>query len=258
MNNLTIILGIVYLFTSCEQNEIKKDLGSRLKQEIVKESKDNKKITFNKVKGRAIVLGSKIRLLDDNFKEIRDITFLNEHFVEVKEVSEQFYNSDQTDNYCQKFKYVKIKKDELEGYVDGRNLYEPIKHIQNRFVKINDNVISFIKTRNFGVEELNKDGVSVCEVNTPVIFSDKNANYEGLLKMVEKNNFTNWYPYFKLENKDGARDEIQQVNKESDKKYILKIKSIYQHGESNLLISIYRDENKKFVAEVLKNEQTKK
>ena len=70
MNKLTLILCIALLISGGQQK-----------------SKTDPKITFYKVNGRAVLLGENIKLLDENYEEVKDISYLNEHFVEVAEVS---------------------------------------------------------------------------------------------------------------------------------------------------------------------------
>lgn len=172
------------------------------------------------------------------------------------EVSNKYHKLKPADDDCQEFKYVKIKTKDFEGYVDGRKLYEPIKHKQNKIVKIDNNEVSFIATTYFGIGVSDDDGLTGCSINTPVVFTDKSAKYEGLIKMVKNKNYENDYPYFELKDDDGANDEILNIDKQDDK-YLLKIKRTYQEGRANLLVAVYKDKNGIFVAEILNNERKK-
>ena len=254
MNRLKLIFCIV-IFTSCGQQEPKttSEVLDKFDREIIETT--NPKVIFHKVDAKAILLGKSIKLLDNQFKEIKDISYLNEQFIKITEISDEYYKSKPTDDYCQELKYVKIKTNEFEGYVDGRKIYELINHTQNRTTEIDHNEISFTATKYFGVGVSNDDGLTFCSVNTPVVFSDKNTEYEGLIKMVKNKNYDSDYPFFELKDDDGANDEILDINKQDDK-YLLKIKRTYQEGATNLLISIYKGESGKFVAEILENEQT--
>ena len=238
MNKLTLILCIALLISGGQQK-----------------SKTDPKITFYKVNGRAVLLGENIKLLDENYEEVKDISYLNEHFVEVAEVSDKYYKLRPTDDDCQQFKYVKIKTNELDGYVDGRKLYEPIESSQNKIVKIDNNNVSFIATTYFGIGVADDGGLTGCSINTPVVFFDENAKYEGLIKMVKNENYEIDYPYFELKDDDGAYDEILNIDKQTDR-YLLRIKRGYQEGGANLLVSVYKDKNGTFVAEILENERT--
>jgi hypothetical protein len=64
-------------------------------------------------------------------------------------------------------------------------IYGPIKHTQNKIVKIDNNEVSFIATTSFGIGVSDNYGLTGCSINTPVVFSDKSINYEGLVKMVK-------------------------------------------------------------------------
>lgn len=255
MDKLILIFNIA-LFTLCCSHKVKTNSENT-------EHTNNKiditttKITFYKVNSQAILLGENIKLLDENIEEIKDISYLNGHFVEIKEVSEKYYKAKPTDDYCKEFKYVKIKTKDFEGYVDGRKLYEPIKHPQNKIVKIDNNEVSFIATSYFGIGISDNDGLTGCSINTPTVFSDKNAKYEGLLKMIKNKDYQSDYPYFELKDDDGANDEILNIDKQ-DKKYLLKIKRFYQEGEENLLVAIYKDKSGTFVAEILEKKRVEK
>lgn len=246
---------IILLFLSCGQKENK---GSLEKTDTIQSITNDTilpKVTFYKVKAKAVLLGDNIQLLDENLKVVKDISFLNEQLVEVIEVSDKYYKENPSDGYCKEFKYVKIKAKDIEGYVDGRKLYELGKHNQNKIVKIGNNEISFILTTYFGIGVADEDGLTGCSINTPVIFSDKTAKYEGLVKMVKNKNYEGNYPYFELKEDDGANDKIESVDKQDDK-YLLKIKRTYQEGGANILVSIYKDKNDVFVAEIIENERT--
>ena len=254
MKQLTTILSLIILI-SCGKQENNTNQETTEKVESVKTDTNEIKITFYKVNGKGILLGDNLKLLDGNFKEIKDISYLNEQFVDITEVSDKYHKIKQTDDYCQEFKYVKIKTKDFEGYVDGRKIYEPIKHTQNKIVKIDNNEVSFIATRYFGIGVSDDDGLTGCSINTPVVFSDKSLNYEGLVKMVKNKNYEDNYPYFELKDDDGANDEILSIDKQGDK-YLLKIKRIYQEGGANLLVEVFKEQSGTFVAEILKNERT--
>jgi hypothetical protein len=254
MRRLTTILSLVILI-SCGQQGNKTSKETTEKIESVKTDTTEIKITFYKVNGKGILLGDHIKLLDESFKEIKDISYLNEHFVDVTEVSDKYHKIKSTDDYCQEFKYVKIKTKDFEGFIDGRKIYEPIKHTQNKIVKIDNNEVSFIATSYFGIGVSDDDGLTGCSINTPVVFSDKSVNYEGLVKMVNNKNYDDNYPYFELKDDDGANDEILSIDRQGDK-YLLKIKRTYQEGGANLLVEIYKDKKGIIVAEIKENERT--
>jgi hypothetical protein len=249
MKNIAIVLSLILLI-SCGQQENKTNNQTLEKVESVKTDTNEIKITFYEVNGKGVLLGDNIKLLDENFNEIRDISNLNEHFVDITEVSEKYHKNKPTDDYCQEFKYVKIRMIDFEGYVDGRKIYVPIKNTQNKIVKIDNKEVSFIATSHFGVGVSDDDGLTGCSIKTPVVFSDKSTNYEGLIKMVRNKYYEDNYPYFELKEDDVAGDEILSIDKQADK-YILSIRRVYQEGGVNMKVAIYKNENNKYVAEII-------
>jgi hypothetical protein len=254
MKTIATILGFTILISSAQQ-EKKTSNQAPQKVENAKTDTSANNVIFYKVNGKGILLGSNIKLLDEKFKEIKDISYLNEQFADVTEVSDKYHKIRPTDDYCQEFKYVKIKTKDFEGYVDGRKIYELIKHTQNKTVKIDNNEVSFVTTSYFGIGVSDDDGLTGCSIKTPVVFSDKSVNYEGLVKMVKNKNYEDNYPYFELQDDDGANDEILSIDKQDDK-YLLKIKRTYQEGEAKLLVAVYKDKKGIFVAEIIENDRT--
>ena len=248
---MLFILSLIAL-TACAQKETKSNTVNTYNVKSVTNDTTVKKVTSYKVNRKAILIGENIKLLDENFKVIKDISYLNEQFVEVIAVGTKYHKAKPTDDDCQQFKYIKIKTKELQGYVDGRKLFEPIKNAENKILKIDKNEVSFIATTYFGIGVSDDKGLTFCSMNTPVVFADKNAKYEGIVKMVKNKNYQSNYPYFELITTDVANDEILSIALKEDK-YLLKIKRIYQEGEANLLISIYKEKNGTFVAEILEN-----
>ena len=254
MKTIATILGFTILISSAQQ-EKKTSNQAPQKVENTKTDTSANNVIFYKVNGKGILLGSNIKLLDEKFKEIKDISYLNEQFADVTEVSDKYHKIRPTDDYCQEFKYVKIKTKDFEGYVDGRKIYELIKHTQNKTVKIDNNEVSFVTTSYFGIGVSDDDGLTGCSINTPVVFSDRSVNYEGLVKMVKNKNYEDNYPYFELQDDDGANDEILSIDRQDDK-YLLKIKRTYQEGEAKLLVAVYKDKKGIFVAEIIENDRT--
>ena len=118
MKTIATILGFTILISSAQQ-EKKTSNQAPQKVENAKTDTSANNVIFYKVNGKGILLGSNIKLLDEKFKEIKDISYLNEQFADVTEVSDKYHKIRPTDDYCQEFKYVKIKTKDFEGYVDG-------------------------------------------------------------------------------------------------------------------------------------------
>ena len=254
MNKLIIFISWI-LLVSCGQEKTTQKTENETTINAAINGTIQNEITYYKINGKSILLGKDIKLLDTSYKVIKDISYLNEQFVEVTEVSNNYHKQNPADDFCEEFKYVKIKTKDFEGIVDGRKVYEPIKHIQNKKIEIDNNNIEFIATRHFGIGVSDDDGLTGCSIFTPVLFSDKNANFEGFVRMIKNNFYDSEYPYFELKDDDGTNDQIEKIDKQDDN-YLIKIKRTYQEGGARLLVQIRKDNNGNFVAEILEYERT--
>lgn len=254
MKRLIYLLAIIQ-FISCKQNNNK----SELKQQKIVENialdtafKPIKNIEFKKVNAKGILLGGNIKLLDEHLNEIKDISSLNGQIIQITGVSASTYKANPKDEYCQEFKYVKVKTKDMKGVVDGRKVYGFTKDEQSKAVNIEGNEISFTPTQYYGIGVSDDNGLTGCQIRSPVIFSDKNANYKGLVNMVKNEYVYDDYPYFELKADDGNYDEIIGM-KQQDGKYILKVKRDYQEGIATMMTAIYKNSNGVFVAEIIKS-----
>ena len=206
--------------------------------------------TFFPFNGKGILIGEKITLLDSSLNAIKDISDLNESFVDITAISDSLYKKNEKDDYCEKFKYVKIKSKDFEGIIDGRLIFEPVKSLQNK--KHND--IELITTSYFGIGFSDKDGLTFCSENTPVILVDKKSGNEVLIHMIKNKYYQSKFDYFQLETSDGAYDEIIEI-KEAAGKYRLQIKTEYQEGGALFTVEIRKDTKGVYVAEILNKEE---
>ncbi len=252
MKKLVYLLPII-LFISCQQNDNKTAIKKTeiAKNPISKPSNINsKEIPFKKTTNEGVLIGKDIKLLDQHLNEIKNISFLNGQIIQVIGVSDSTYKANPKDEYCQEFKYVKVKTKDLEGVVDGRQVYGFTKDEQNKTFNIEENEVSFTPTKYYGIGVADDMGLTGCQTQSPVIFSDKNAHYKGLIKMIKNEYVYDDYPYFELKADDGNYDEIISVKKQDDK-YILEVKRDYQEGITTMIMVIYKNSNGVFVAEII-------
>lgn len=252
ISNLSICIFLIVFSISGQQKSIA-NTGKITKSEI--KGKNKTTIVFIKTSAKAVLLGTEIKLLDNNFKIVRDISNLNEQIVEVIAVTRSTYKQYPKDEYCKELKYVKIKTKEFEGIVDGRKVYELVKCSQNKNYQTKDTKVDFTVTRHYGIGAATEDGITGCLIYTPIIFSDSKSNYQGLVKMVKNKLCDSDYPYFELKDDDGACDEITNFDCK-DNKYFLTIKRGYQEGGAILLIQISKDKTGQYIAEIIDYKQT--
>jgi hypothetical protein len=243
------IFLILFLF-SCKEK--KKNTEIRPTEISVSDSlvTTQQALSFTKANGKAILLGKNMKLLDENFEEIKDISYLNEVVVDFTEYSNEFVPDKKSNDYCQDFQYVKIKNEDWEGYVDGRNVYELIEHEQNTSFEIDNHKIQLIATRHFGIGVSDENGLTFCSINTPMVLVDEKEGYYGIVLMKQNDLYENPYPYFELWDNDMGHDEVVDLEKINNL-YLLKLKRFYQEGENVLTFSIFKDELGLYYAELI-------
>ncbi len=242
-----ILIFTSFILSACGQQTLDN------KQNKILETLTKDTVSYYEVGGKAILLGKSINLIDSAFYISKNINDYNEQIVEIGAISNNYYKLNKFDDYCDEFKYVQIKCEDFKGIVDGRNVFFPIKSLQNKTLEYNGNKIEFIATENGGIGADDENGLTGCTINTPVYFIDKNAKYEGVIKMVTNNYYNDDFPYLELKFDDTANDEIEKIEVK-DGKYYLKINRSYQEGRAEILIEI-KNKNSEFTAEIIKLEK---
>lgn len=205
---------------------------------------------FSIYQTKAILIGKKIELFDENNNVIKDISYLKEKIVSVLEISNKI-NIHKNEKECNEYKWVKIKIGDETGFVDGTKLYELIKHEQNQKKAIETDEIEITLTKNMGQREFDETGdPTYCYSDKPIIFKDKASKYEGLVETIENKYSEYNNHYFSLFEDDGAGDKVKDIKKIDDK-YVLSILRINQEGGANMKVLIYKDDKNKFVAEII-------
>lgn len=253
------LIALTIIFFSCKNNIETEENTSQIEDTIKRESlftnrktkiKTIKNEPFSSYQTKAVLIGEKIELFDENNKVIKDISSLNETIVSVISISNKIYFH-KNEGDCNEYKWVKIKIDNEVGFVDGTKLYEPIKHIQNQKTKIGTDEIEITLTKNMGQREFDETGDPLyCYSDKPIVLKDRKSNYEGLVETI-KNKYSEYNNhYFALFDDDSASDELKNIEK-IDNKYILSILRVNQEGGANMKVAIYKDSENKFVAEIL-------
>ena len=210
-------------------------------------------IAYRKLSGKAVLIGEEIHLLDKNYQKLKDISHLSGHFAKITAVSKDYHKQNPKDDFCESFKYVKIKIDGLEGIVDGRKVYRLLKNKQGISREIEGSKITLTATKNFGVDVMEEEGLTGCSAQSPAVFSDERAKYVGLVYMKRNEFYNSDYPYFELKDDNEAADGVMNIEKQGNY-YPVLINRISREGIFNLLIRIGRTPDGKYMAEIVKKE----
>jgi len=257
---IPIILLSFYACTNPQKKESKQTINQQpekvdtlIRTEIVKN--DIEELRFTKTNGKAILIGEKIELLDNNLKVIADISNLNGKVVSLKSVTDSLFNQGEDfESFCKSFWYVEIQSDSMQGIVSGRQVFKIQDLSPVEDFTINGNSIEFLRTDFFGMGVVYQGDLMGCPVDQPIVLKDSANDYYGLVDLVQ-NEFSkkaSWgtaYAFFELRDDDGGHDEIDTLIIEGNK-IRLRIHRGFQEGEndSDVLLSF---ENNKYTAEYL-------
>ena len=212
-------------------------------------------IVYRKLNGKAVLIGEEIYLLDKNYRKLKDISHLSGHFVKITAVSKDYYKQKPDDDFCESFKYVKIKIEGLEGIVDGRKVYRPLKNEQGVSREIEGSKVALTATKNFGIDAMNEEGSTGCFAQSPAVFSDERAKYVGLVYMKRNEFYSSDYPYLELKRREEERDEIENMERQGDY-YLVSILTTFHDGIAKSLVRIGREPGGAYTAEILNEEVT--
>lgn len=198
-------------------------------------------------KNHAVLIGNKIDLLNDDLDFIEDISNLSGQIVEILEISDSLFNN--SDKFCDAFWYVKIKKENKMGIVNGRQVFQIQNTNQNNFFSIDGNKIEILTTEFHGMGVVYQGDLAGCPVDQPILIKDELNNYFGLVEVVP-NAFSkkatwndNIFSYFQLQSNDGAYDQIDSIAPTS-LGIKLQIHRSFQEGENDYDVILTFDKNK--------------
>lgn len=217
---------------------------------------ENKEITFKEISGTAVLIGDQIVKLDEHLNMVsRD---KEGAIVTLKGLSENLFQN--TDDYCDAFKYVKIASSAGDRIVDGRNVYQIVNSDQNASFTYRNNEYELKATSFFGIGVSDDEGLTFCEkYHTPVVLIDKSANNPRLVQLINtaiSNEPTGKkeFKYFELIENDMAYDSIEKVDV-VENGVILTVKRELQEGWNRFQVKLLLDE-KEYRAEYLNQGNT--
>lgn len=248
-----LFLGI-HACSNSQNTDQKSDITRTDNQELV----ESKKIQFNNLTEKAVLIGEEITLLDSKLSSIKDITHWNGEIVDVIGVSDSLFNA--SEYICNAYWYVKIIVGDKEGVVNGRKVFRIIESEPTKSFTIKGNLIEIYKSHYYGMGITHEEDLVGCDIDKPVVLKDTANSYFGLVDLIqnEYSKQASWetaYPFFELIEDDGGYDRIDSVIFEGTK-IRLKIQREFQEGmnESEVILS-YSDN--KYTAKYLNFGETK-
>jgi hypothetical protein len=231
--------SLVYIFTilitACGQKSNKPNgqtdsLGNK-QIATPPQSPFKKVINFNDFKGKAVLIGDKIEVLND---ELEAESSINERsIVEIIGISDSLFQN--TVDKCRAFKYVKIRFGSQNGIIDGRNVHQITASEQDTSFYFKNKKFSICGTTYFGIGVSDDEGLTFCSnYHEPVVLIEGDSNQPKLIELVQndiskKVTSNKVFKYFELMANDGAYDKIKKITP-TNQGVILTIKREFQEG----------------------------
>ncbi len=194
-------------------------------------------ITFQKVNGKAIVIGEKVNILNKTLQT--KTTLKGNSIVEIVGVSDSLFQK--TEDYCDAFRYVKIKDE--NGLIDGRKVYKLTGSEQDTSFNFKDNTFHLTATTFFGIGVSDEDGITFCsKYFEPIAITNSKLNQTRFIKLIEnelslKVAWSDNCEYLELMANDGAYDKVIKIE-ESKKGVILTIEREFQEGYNEYQVEL--------------------
>lgn len=239
-----LVIFIAFLISSCAKSIKEENDTSTLKNlntdtisvvEVDKEEPTSTQtpITFKERSEKAILLGDKIKLLDNKLNIIEDISNLSGKIIDLLGISDSLFNTEE--DMCNGYWYAKIQVNDKIGIVNGRQVYQ----LQSSF---KENNIEIFRTEFLGIGTAYDGELYGCSVFQPIVIKDRVNNYFGLVDLIE-NEFSKEaihnqiFSFFQLRQDDGVSDQIQSLLEEEEG-VTLDIHRYFMEGENDYKVSL--------------------
>lgn len=235
------------LHIACNSNTNKKN------QSKIEGSKEPL-LKYKTLKGRGVLIGDDILLLDSHLQMTRNISDMNTVIVDLEAITEETHFPDSNDHNCGDHPYILIRSNKTKGWIDGRQVYQICESLQDTSLAFGNIRFSILTTRYFGVPEFTEEGLTECSGYNPIVFHDSRSGYKGLVR-IKGGKFADsviWYQetYFQLNNNDGFFDRIESARMEGEA-LILKINVQPQEGWVKAEVAITRGKDGIYYAELI-------
>ncbi len=144
--------------------------------------------TFSQ-QNKGIVIGDSVILYED--VNSRKVIAINSNLDELDILDDTTFKINKSENDCLKFSWVNVKsKTGQIGWISSKDFYKIIspskKESKVRYLKIKGIDYILLICRNYGLKDMNTDGLTDCEDLYPVVLQNsKNKSYA----LIQNNNF---------------------------------------------------------------------
>lgn len=217
----------------------------------VQDSIENRNVTYHAIKGRAILVGKNISLLDSSLESSRSLK--EGEVVQLKGLSDSLFKN--TDDNCDAFHYVKVSTRVGSGIIDGRNVYKISGSYIDTSFHFKNKTFTLKSTAFYGINYADEDGLTFCsKYHEPIVIIDSATNTPKLIELMQnrfskKANRPFDFDYLEIRVDDGAYEKIKSIQP-TDKGVDLTLKCEYQEGWNTIKIELLLD-GPKYTSEFL-------
>ena len=220
---------IILTFISCKQ-DVKKlkstenNIEKSEKLSKTEQKSETEKVEFIQHKTFGIIIDQNNRLYDAKLKEIGSIYSRGMEKVEIIEISKKMYNQENISDYCKKANFVKIRYNNKECIIFGKEIFEINNEQKFTFQNQKGNNFSVFPVTNFEMGASDENGLTDCDdYSVLIIHNEKEQKFNSI-------NY-NSNEKVKLLHDDGSDEKIYKFSIEKDT-LIIGIKALHQEGGS--------------------------
>ncbi len=211
-----ILSVLIMLILACSQEHTNNNNQNNPIDSIDSPTNNTEKsiqIIKTKYSNKGVLIGDNIVLYDDQLQPIKNISYQNEKIVDIIGKTDKRINLLNDNDICNNFYFVEIKLNEVQGWVNGKYVFE-FKDTEQDSLNISGaNSYSFITTKNFGIGSMNDIGLTGCGEFYPIVLHDMRNESYNLIEF--KNTIeigVNEFKYFCLKNDEGGTDLIKSIS----------------------------------------------
>ena len=212
----------------------------------------SKKVQIKEEKyvNKGVLIGDTILLYNDNLQPIKNISSFNEKIVNIIGKSDKRINLLNDNEECNEYYFVKISIGDIEGWTNGKYIFEFKQSDLDTIINLASNSYSLITTKDFGIGVTNDIGLSGCGEFYPVVWYEKKKDTYNLISFENTIDVGRYgFKYFCLRNDEGGMDQIKSINISDT--ITINFERPMQIAQATYKLKIFTNNNNKLIGSVL-------
>ncbi|ESU20963.1 hypothetical protein FCR2A7T_07350 [Flavobacterium cauense R2A-7] len=235
---IQITFIILLFFISCKKDDTEKSIQNleNQSQNLIKSTDTSKigKVVFEKHPAFGIIIYQNHSLFDENLNEIGQIYSKGFEKVHIVERTKMMYNLKNSSEDCEKAYFIKIKYNNQECIIFGKEVFEINTEQLFSFKNLDGEKFSLFPVTNFEMGASDENGLTGCDDYSILIIENKTRQNFASIRYPINGTNRNIQKLEKavLIHDEGSDEIIQNVSIKNDT-LVIGIKAIYQEGGSS-------------------------